>query len=51
MQKEDTTGHIRMEVKLLNGADVILQLVRSPSHPHKFLFRAISDFSSSSLLS
>ena len=30
MQKEDTKGYIRMEVKLLNGADVILQLVRSP---------------------
>ena len=31
MQKEDTKGLIRMEVKLLNGADVILQLVRSPA--------------------
>ena len=30
IQKEDTKGYIRMEVKLLNGADVILQLVRSP---------------------
>ncbi len=26
------SGFIRLEVKLLNGADVILQLVRLPSH-------------------
>jgi len=31
-KKDPNNGFIRLEVKLLNGADVILQLVRLPSH-------------------
>ena len=46
MQKEDTKGYIRLEVKLLNGADVILQLVRSPAdkqeHPSELPHNSFS---------